>query len=79
MTRGGGGEGVDGGSPCHMSIIRNGNVALSNLRPRVSKQINSCMGLTLNSDRVKSEFLNGLSAKFTKLILKKLTLPQGVG
>ena len=26
------GGGVDGGSPCHMSIIRNGNVALSNLR-----------------------------------------------
>ena len=25
-------RGVDGGSPCHMSIIRNGNVALSNLR-----------------------------------------------
>ena len=25
-------EGVDGGSPCRMSIIRNGNVALSNLR-----------------------------------------------
>ena len=24
--------GVDGGSPCRMSIIRNGNVALSNLR-----------------------------------------------
>ena len=33
---GGGGGGVDGGFPCHLSIItydiRNGNVALSNLR-----------------------------------------------
>ena len=27
-----GGGGVDGGSPCRMSIIRNGNVALPNLR-----------------------------------------------
>ena len=30
--RGGGGGGVDGGSPCRMSILRNDNVALSILR-----------------------------------------------
>ena len=30
----GGGGGVDGGSLCRKSIIRNGNVALSNLRKR---------------------------------------------
>ena len=33
------GVGVDEGSPCGMSIIRNGNAALSNLSPHVVMMI----------------------------------------